>query len=254
MNDNTNNAPGLAIAGGIANRTHDADVTHVVFVLDRSGSMSGKEADVIGGFNGYVESLRANPAGAVGLSYVRFDDHLELVWNDLALADVPDMTEATYSVRGSTALLDAVGATVSAVRDNPAHRYIVITNTDGQENASREWTTEKVRALIQEREARGNWTFAFFGEGIDSWADAARYGYATGAAMAHNSADIRDVYASKARVSNVMRSRSIRATKEFAAAAAAVMRDRDMTDEEVERVLEGGRPPSEPSGHTAVRP
>jgi hypothetical protein len=239
MNDITS-TPGMQPAGGeIAAAIQEDDVTHVIFILDRSGSMSGKEADVIGGFNSYVDALRANPAGPAGISYVRFDDQLELVWNDLALADVPPMTDATYSVRGSTALLDAVGATVSAVRDEPTHRYIVITNTDGQENASREWTAGNVRSLIQEREARGNWTFAFFGQGIDAWADAGRYGYGAGAAMSHAAADIRDVYASKARVSNVMRSRGIRSSREFAAASAAVMRDPEMSDDAVERVLDG---------------
>jgi hypothetical protein len=89
----------------------------------------------------------------------------------------------------------------------------VITNTDGQENASREWSPGKVRGLISEREGRGNWTFAFFGEGLDAWSDAAQYGFAPGAAMAHSSADIRGVYASNARVSNVMCSRGMRSRR-----------------------------------------
>jgi hypothetical protein len=232
---NTGNA--LAPLTAVGDALEGDDVTHVIFILDRSGSMSGKEEDVIGGFNSYVDALRAEPAGLAGISYVRFDDHIELVWNDLPVADVPPMSADTYSVRGSTALLDAVGMTVSAVRDNPAHRYIVITNTDGHENASREWTADKVRALIQEREARGNWTFAFFGEGIDAWGEAAQYGYGAGAAMSHTSADIRDVYESKARVSNVMRSRGVRSTKDFAAAAAAVMRDPDLDEAQVEQIL-----------------
>ena len=148
------------------------------------------------------------------------------------------MTHETYSVRGNTALLDAVGMTVSAVREDAGHRYIVITNTDGHENASREWTAENVKALIERYEAKGNWTFAFFGEGLDAWADASRYGFAAGSAMAHSTANRQDMFAAKARVSNAMRRRHVDSSRSFAAATAAAMQDPALSDEEIARILE----------------
>ena len=140
-----------------------------------------------------------------------------------------------------TALLDAVGVTVSAVRDNPLHRYIVVTNTDGRENASREWTAEGIKALIEEREKRLNCSFAFFGEGVDAWSQASAYGFAPGMAMPYDKDDARAVYSAKARVSNVMRRGKIRATKDFAAAAAAIMKDESVSDEDVAAILKGGK-------------
>ena len=80
---------------GIGKSLDGDDVSHVIFILDRSGSMRGKEEDVIGGFNAYIDELRANNEGAVGISYVRFDNEIELVWNDMPLADVPHMSRAT---------------------------------------------------------------------------------------------------------------------------------------------------------------
>lgn len=230
----------LEPAAQVAATVAGDDVTHVIFILDRSGSMGGKEADVIGGVNSYVSDLRrTSEGGVVGISYVRFDQQIELVWNDVPLADVPTMTPEHYSVRGSTALLDAVGMTVPAINDNPAHRYVVITNTDGMENASREWTAERVKALIEERQARGNWTFTFFGEGIEAWSQAGRYGFAPNASMAHSAADRHGMFHAKARVTDVMMKRKMRATRDFARATRAVMRDESLSDDEVARILEG---------------
>jgi uncharacterized protein YegL len=228
----------LLRAGDFATAVTGDDVMHIIFILDRSGSMSGKEDDVIGGFNSYVETLRREPAGEVGVSYVRFDQQLELIWNDVPLAAVPRMNGETYSVRGSTALLDAVGTTVSAVRENAAHRYTVIIHTDGMENASREWTAENVKALIERYEAKGNWTFAFFGEGIDAWSQADRYGFTPRSSMKYEKGNLHAVYASKGRVSNVTRKEKMRASPNFAAATEAVTNEPGISDEEVARILE----------------
>ena len=220
-------------------------VTHVIFILDRSGSMSGKEDDVIGGFNGYIDTLRDCDDGDVGVSYLRFDNAIELVWNDLPLADVPRMTHEHYQVRGNTALLDAVGMTVASVRENAGHRYIVITNTDGQENASREWTAERVRHLIREYEAKGNWTFVFFGEGIDAWAEAAQYGYAAASVASYGRGQYKDAFLAKARVSNVMRKNKMRSTRDFARATRSVMDNPDISDAQVEQILNANDGPAE---------
>lgn len=239
MNRASNGKSLPALNESVAATVAGDDVTHVIFILDRSGSMSGKEEDVIGGFNSYVEKLRAEPSGQVGISYLRFDGELELIWNDVPLADVPAMTHDTYSVRGNTALLDAVGMTLSTVKDDPAHRYVAITHTDGQENASKEWTAEKVKELIERLEAKGNWTFAFFGEGVDAWSQAQQYGYTTRSSMAYSQADTRDVYDAEARAMNVMRAKKMRAAKAYAAATEALMRTPSISDDDVEKILEG---------------
>lgn len=226
----------------------DDDVTHVIVILDASGSMTGSEADVIGGVNSYVNALRTNHGGRVGISYVRFNYTPELVWNDIALADVPEMTSDLYRVRGNTALLDAVGGTVSAVVDNGSDRYIVITHTDGEENASREWTAEKVKTLIERHEATGRWSFSYFGADVDAWSEARRYGYGRGATMAFAKDQMRDVYAAKATVSNVMRTKKMAGTKEFARAAAAVVQDPNISDDEIVAILTHTDPSTE---HTA---
>lgn len=215
------------------------DVLHVIWILDRSGSMSGQEADVIGGFNSYIDGLRAEPHGPVGVSYIRFDNVAELVWNDVPLADVPRMTANEYCVRGSTALLDAFGMTVSAVKPDAAHSYVVITHTDGEENSSREWTAEKVTELMKAREADGNWTFAFFGEGIDAWAQARDYGFAQSSTASWAPAMKTAAFAAERRVTNTMRGRRMRSSKNFGAAVDAAMKDATLSDDDIAKVLTG---------------
>lgn len=212
------------------------DATHIIFILDRSGSMSGKEADVIGGVNSFIAQQREGEGGT-GVSLVRFDNVVELVWNDLDVHRAPELTSADYWPRGGTALLDAMGMTVSAVRANPAHTYLVITHTDGMENSSREWTMEKVKALIAAREAEGNWTFTFFGEGIDAWGEGSRYGYAAGNTMSYRSAERSDVFDSSARVARIMKEKKMAATRNFADAARAASKRPEMSDDEIEHAL-----------------
>jgi hypothetical protein len=212
------------------------DATHIIFILDRSGSMSGKHDDVIGAVNSFVAQQREGE-GATGVSLVRFDNVAELVWNDLDVHKTPELTAADYWPRGSTALLDAMGMTVSAVKANPAHRYVVITHTDGQENASREWTKEKVRDLITAREAEGNWTFTFFGEGIDAWGEGGQYGYSAGNTMSYAAADRSRVYDSTAKIARMMREKKVDSTRHFAEAARAAAERPDISDEEIEEIL-----------------
>ena len=223
------------IATGVA--SVDTDVMHIIFILDRSGSMQGKEADVIGGVNAYVAGLDRTK-GQMGISYVRFDNEIELVWNDVKLDDVPEMTAEHYQPRGNTALLDAVGMTVSAVQPNAEHNYTVIIHTDGQENASREWTNEKLRKLIAQREAAGNWTFSFFGCDIDAWGQARDMGMSAGNARQYAAADMQAVYMAKSRVSNMMRDKKMRRSDHYAAATQAAAEG--ASDAEVERIAREG--------------
>ena len=212
-------------------------VTHVIFILDRSGSMSGKEPDVIGGFNSYIDTLRESDDGDVGVRYLRFDNALELVWNDLPVADVPRMTHEHYQVRGNTALLDAVGMTVSSVKDDPQHQYIVITNTDGEENASHEWTAERVRILIAEHEGEGQLDVRLLRRGRRRLGGGGAVWLRGGVSGVVRPGQYKDAFLAKARVSNVMRKSKMRSTRDFARATRAVMDNPDVSDNAVEEML-----------------
>ncbi len=225
-----------ALQGASSASVAPQGATRIVMILDRSGSMSGTEADVIGGFNSFVASCREAELKDCSLSYIRFDAEIEHVFT-LPLADVPPMTALLYQPRGSTALLDAVGQSVNAMANNAGDRYLVITHTDGYENASREWTREKVAALLRERQALGNWTFAFFGADIDAWEEAGGMGYQTANAAAYSKQRTRDAMRATGRVAGVMSKSDLMRSDRYAAAAKAVMDDPGLSDAEIERQL-----------------
>lgn len=159
------------------------NLTELVFILDRSGSMSGLVADTIGGFNSMLEKQKREP-GEAYVSTVLFDNHREVLHDRLKLHDVPSMTEKDYYVRGSTALLDAVGETIRHIgnihkyareEDRPENTLFVIT-TDGMENASRRYSYEQVREMIQQQKSKYGWEFLFLGANIDAAKEAARFG------------------------------------------------------------------------------
>lgn len=151
------------------------NLTELVFILDRSGSMQGLEADTIGGFNSLVEKQRRE-AGEALVSTVLFDDRTEVLHDRVPLEKVEPMTEETYYVRGATALLDALGGAVRHVanihkyarkEDVPARTLFVIT-TDGMENASRRYDLEQVKALVRRQQEAHGWEFLFLGANIDA--------------------------------------------------------------------------------------
>lgn len=159
------------------------NVTELVFILDRSGSMTGLESDTIGGFNSMIEKQKKQD-GVCYVSTVLFDHESEVLHDRVPLTDVPPMTARDYTTRGSTALLDAVGDAIHHVanihkyaraEDVPAHTLFVIT-TDGEENASRRYTSEQVKAMIERKKEERDWEFLFIGANIDAVATAARYG------------------------------------------------------------------------------
>jgi uncharacterized protein YegL len=150
------------------------NVTEIVFLLDRSGSMSGLENDTIGGFNAFVER-QCQLEGETLLTAVLFDDQYEVLWNGVE-AGRARLTEKEYYVRGTTALLDAVGKTILDIGHRltktkeeywPGKVIFVIT-TDGMENASQEFTHKKVKELIQHQREKYNWEFIFMGANIDA--------------------------------------------------------------------------------------
>ena len=157
-------------------------MTEIVFILDRSGSMSGLEADTIGGFNAMLEKQRREP-GVVLISTILFDNTSEVIHDRLPLDQIPRMTEKEYYVRGCTALLDAVGGAVHHIsnihkyarkEDIPEKTLFVIT-TDGMENASHRYTYEQVHRMIDAKKELG-WDFLFLGANIDAAKEAARFG------------------------------------------------------------------------------
>ncbi len=149
------------------------NLTEIVFVLDRSGSMAGLEGNVIGGFNAFIEN-QMKMDGKVSVTAVLFDHEYELLWNGID-AGKARLTSREYYVRGCTALLDAVGKTIldvgrrlslQPVGQRPGKVIFVIT-TDGLENASREFSYGKVKELIRHQQERHGWEFVFLGANID---------------------------------------------------------------------------------------
>ena len=159
------------------------NLTELVFILDKSGSMSGLEADTIGGFNAMIDKQRRE-AGEALVSTVLFDTDCTVVHDRVNLADVPKLTEREYCPGGCTALLDALGGAIRHIgsvhkyareEDVPERTLFVIT-TDGMENASRRYTSDQVKAMIQRQKAKYDWEFLFLGANIDAVETAGRYG------------------------------------------------------------------------------
>jgi len=159
------------------------DLTELVFILDRSGSMSGLESDTIGGYNAMLEKQKKEPGEAV-ITTVLFDDSYELLHDRINLKGIAPITEKEYFVRGSTALLDAVGKTINKIgnaqkhtaEDERAEHVLFVITTDGMENASREFSDEKVRRMIEHQKNKYGWEFIFLGANIDAIDAAERFG------------------------------------------------------------------------------
>ena len=154
------------------------NVTELVFILDRSGSMSGLEKDTIGGFNSMIEKQRKQE-GECYVSTVLFDHVSEVLHDRIKLSEVSLMTEKEYQVRGSTALIDALGGAIHHIgnihkyarnEDVPEHTIFVIT-TDGMENASHIYSADRVREMVNRQKERYGWEFIFIGANIDDLAD-----------------------------------------------------------------------------------
>jgi uncharacterized protein YegL len=158
-------------------------LTELVFILDKSGSMSGLETDTIGGYNSMLEKQKTAP-GEAHVTTVLFDNNYELLHDRIDLRAVNPITECEYQVGGSTALLDAIGRTINKIgnaqkhtaADYRAEKVMFVIITDGEENSSREYTSDKVKAQIERQKSRYDWEFIFLGANIDAVETAARFG------------------------------------------------------------------------------
>ena len=169
------------------------NITELVFILDRSGSMAGLESDTIGGFNAIIEKQKKQD-GIVYVSTVLFDNESKVLHDRVKLCHIPKMTEKDYCVRGCTALLDAIGGAIHHIgnihkyarpEDVPEHTMFVIT-TDGLENASRNYNSEQVKKMIERQKEKYGWEFLFIGANIDAVETAAQYGIDRDRAVNYN--------------------------------------------------------------------
>ncbi len=169
------------------------NITELVFILDRSGSMSGLEADTVGGFNSMIKKQKKED-GECYVSTILFDNESEVLHDRVRLSDIPEMTDKDYTVRGCTALIDAIGDAIRHIgnihkyarpEDVPEHTMFVIT-TDGAENASRRHTAAEVKKAIERQKEKYGWEFLFIGANIDAVETASRYGIAPDRAVKYN--------------------------------------------------------------------
>ncbi len=159
------------------------NLTEIVFILDRSGSMEGLEADTIGGYNSMLEKQKKESGEAV-ISTVLFDDKIEVLHDRKNLGDVKKITKKEYYVRGCTALLDAVGGAIRHIgkvqkalpEDERPDKTLFIITTDGLENASKEFSYDKVKKMVEKKKEKQHWEFVFLGANMDAVEVAGRFG------------------------------------------------------------------------------
>lgn len=173
------------------------DLVEMIFILDRSGSMAGLEKDTIGGFNQMISKQKVVKGEAL-VSTVLFDHEFQVIHNRKLIKEVDLMTQEQYFVRGTTALLDAVGRSITKMvsiyrklkdQDKPEKTIFVIT-TDGMENASKEYTYQKIKELIEFQKEKFNWEFIFLGANIDAIRTASLFGIGEDRAVNYHSDEV----------------------------------------------------------------
>ena len=169
------------------------NITELVFILDRSGSMAGLEQDTIGGFNAMIEKQKKE-TGECYISTVLFDNVSEVLHDRVRLSDIKPMTDKEYTIRGCTALIDAIGSAIHHIgnihkyarpEDVPEHTMFIIT-TDGMENASQRYNSDEVKKMIERQKEKYGWEFLFIGANIDAVETARRYGINEDRAVNYN--------------------------------------------------------------------
>ncbi|MBO4311059.1 MAG: VWA domain-containing protein [Lachnospiraceae bacterium] len=165
------------------------NLTEIVFILDRSGSMRGLEADTIGGFNSMIEKQRKEDGEAM-VSTILFDDTTEVVYDRVDISKIEPMNDKQYYVRGCTALLDAIGLAIHHMgnvhkklgKDSPEKTIFIIT-TDGMENASKKYNYSKIKNMVERQKEKYGWEFLFLGANIDAIKEAGRFGISASRAV-----------------------------------------------------------------------
>lgn len=155
--------------------------TLIVMLLDRSGSMSSCKAETISGFNAYVRDLKASPKDGSRFTFVQFDSMgVDTIQDAVPVERAKDLTDTTYEPRANTPLFDAIGQTIRNVQSKAKdHKVLFVVQTDGQENASSEYTEQSAKALILDMETHQHWTFAYIGTGIHGWNAAQKMAFGT---------------------------------------------------------------------------
>lgn len=169
------------------------DLTELVFILDKSGSMSGLEQDTIGGFNSLIEKQKKEPGEAI-VSTILFNDDITVIHDRVNINSISKITDKEYHVFGCTALLDAVGNTLTHIKNiqnnldeaNKPSKTLIIIITDGMENSSQEYSYSKVKGLIDELKEKNNYEFIFMGANIDSEEEASKLGIDKDKAVSYN--------------------------------------------------------------------
>lgn len=169
-------------------------LTELVFILDKSGSMGGLETDTIGGYNSML-AKQQEVEGECHITTVLFDNNYELLHDRIDIKAVSPISEKEYQVGGSTALLDAIGRTIHKISnaqkhtadDYRAEKVMFVIITDGEENSSREYSAEKIKAQIERQKEKYGWEFVFLGANIDAIETAGRFGISADRAQNYHS-------------------------------------------------------------------
>jgi uncharacterized protein YegL len=169
------------------------NITELIFILDKSGSMSGLESDTIGGFNAMLKKQQQEQGEAI-VTTVLFDDNYELLHDRINIKGIRPITENEYFVGGCTALLDAIGKTIHKIGNAHLHtieeqrpdKVMFIITTDGMENASHEYTYEKIKSMVEGQKEKYGWEFIFLGANIDAISTAAKFGIGSDRAANYN--------------------------------------------------------------------
>lgn len=205
------------------------NLTEMVFLLDRSGSMGSLTDDTIGGFNSMIEQQKKED-GEAYVTTVLFNSNRFVLHDHVNIQEIQPMTHADYMAYGMTALLDAAGATIDSIGERLANtpeeerpeKVIFVITTDGYENDSREYTRDKVKEMIEHQQNKYSWVFMFLGANMDAVAEAGKYGIDSNFAATYTANDIgtSSVYACTSKSLSNLRSVSLDACEDWVTAAA----------------------------------
>jgi len=188
--------------------------TYVNFLLDTSGSMSTKKKETITSFNEYIKTLKKDKKSKYKFSLTKFSNQAIVVYNDMNIENVPELTNKTYEPDGFTALYDAIGITASKISNDAKDKILFVILTDGEENSSKEYATDSIKKLIEDKQKK-NWTFTFMGCDIDAYATSSKFGILKGNTISFTSDNIRYNMMSLGRSTKQFAAGRQSATREF---------------------------------------